>query len=147
MPLADSSQANSQAQNNNANNNVDNQANQGYERDESENFEELPLSVLLKFIKPFSGDRNELNTFITNVNSAFLLAMQRQKPSLFLFVVSQLSTNVINEIDINEIASWTELKNKLKLYYCQTKHIAQTHEELETLKQLPSGSVRNGKQP
>lgn len=103
--------------------------------------ETLPLTVLFKFIKSFSGERTELNTFITNVNSAFSLAQPNQKPSLFLYVVSQLSTNVINEIQISDISSWTELKNKLKLYYSHTKHLAQTHEELETIKQKQNETI------
>ncbi|KAL3288487.1 hypothetical protein HHI36_002929 [Cryptolaemus montrouzieri] len=92
---------------------------------------------------PFTGDRNELHTFITNVNSAFSLAQVNQKPSLFLFVVSQLSTNVINEIDIQDIDSWYSLKTRLKLYYSQTKHVAQAHEELENLKQMSNENISN----
>lgn len=108
--------------------------------DETET-EQLPLTVLFKFIKPFTGIRTELNTFITNVNSAFSLAKPNQKASLFLYIVSQLSTNVIDEIQVNEISSWTELKQKLKLYYSHTKHLAQTHEDLETIKQRPTETI------
>lgn len=81
----------------------------------SDDIEELPLTVLFKFIKPFNSDRTELNTFITNVNSAFSLAKPSQSASLFLYVVSQLSTTVVNEIQIHELSSCTELKTKLKL--------------------------------
>ncbi|KAL3271840.1 hypothetical protein HHI36_022310 [Cryptolaemus montrouzieri] len=111
----------------------------GNESDASENIEILPLSVLFKFIKPFTGDRNELHTFITNHKST----KSNQKPSLFLFVVSQLSTNVINEIDIQDIDSWYSLKTRLKLYYSQTKHVAQAHEELENLKQMSNENISN----
>lgn len=60
---------------------------------------ELPLTVLFKSIKPFNGDRRELNTFIQNTNSAFSLAQPIQKNSLLLYVASQLSTNVANELE------------------------------------------------
>lgn len=69
------------------------------------------------------------------------MAQPHQIPSLFLFVVSQLSTNVINEIDIEDISDWTTLKTKLKTYYSQTKHVAQTHEELETLRQYSNEGI------
>lgn len=103
--------------------------------------EELPLTVLFKFIKPFNGDRSELTTFIQNANSAFTLAVQHQKPPLLLYIVSQLSTSVVNEVELSEVHSWHDLKTKLKLYYSHTKHLAQAHEELETIRQLASESI------
>lgn len=89
--------------------------------------EELPLTVLFQFIKNFNGDRSELTSFIQNVNSAFSLAQQHQKPPLLLYVVSRLSTNVVNELELSGVGSWELLKTKLKLYYSHTKHLAQAH--------------------
>lgn len=108
--------------------------------DESIN-ESIPLTILFKFIRQFSGDRTELNTFIQNANSAFSLASETQKPSLFLYVVSQLSNNVVNEIELSNISSWTELKTILKQFYGQSKHLVQSHEELETIKQFSNESI------
>lgn len=73
-----------------------------------------PLTVLFKFIKPFNGDRSELTTFRQNVNSAFSLAVLHQRPPLLLFVVSQLSTSVVKELELSEVHTWHELKDKLK---------------------------------
>lgn len=109
--------------------------------DSENNFNELPLTVLFKFIRPFNGDRKELNTFIQNTNSAFSLATPVQTNSLFLYVASQLSTSVVNELELNDVASWEQLKAKLKLYYSQTKHVAQAHEELETIRQYQNETV------
>lgn len=97
--------------------------------------EKLPLSLLFKFIKPFNGDRRELTTFIQNCNSAFQLAQPNQNSHLFLYIVAQLSSNVVNEINLNEITSWTILKQKLKSYYSQERDLTQLYEELETIKQ------------
>lgn len=108
---------------------------------ESEECDVLPLSLLFKFIRPFNGNRNELNTFIQNCNSAFQMATPSQTQRLFLYVAAQLSSNVVNEIDMQEIKNWTELKAKLKAYYSQIKDITQLHEELETIKQIHSESV------
>lgn len=101
----------------------------------------LPTALLFKFIKPFSGERSELNTFIQNTNSAFQLASPQQTPTLFLYVVSQLSTEVINELELSDIESWHDLKIVLKQFYGQTKHLVQIHEELETIKQYFSESI------
>lgn len=103
--------------------------------------EELSLTVLFQFIKNFNGDRSELTSFIQNVNSAFSLAQPHQKPPLLLYVVSKLSTNVVNEVELSGVASWETLKTKLKLYYSHTKHLAQAHEELELIKQNPNESI------
>lgn len=103
--------------------------------------EELPLTVLFKFIRSFNGERSELTTFIQNANSAFSLALPHQKPPLLLYIVSQLTTNVVNELELSEVSSWEELKTKLKLYYSHTKHLAQAHEELELIKQQPHESI------
>lgn len=102
---------------------------------------ELPLVVLFKFIKSFNGDRTELNSFIQNCNSAFSLSTEGQKPSLFLYVVSQLSTNVVNELELNNVDSWIVLKHKLKLFYSHSKHLVQLHEELETIRQFPNETI------
>lgn len=102
---------------------------------ESEQSDVLLLSLLFKFIRPFNGDREELNTFIQNCNSAFQMAMPSQTDRLFLYVAAQLSSNVVNEIDLQEISNWTELKKKLKSSYSQIKDVTQLHEELETVKQ------------
>lgn len=108
---------------------------------EEEQNDVLPLSLLFKFIRPFNGDRRELNTFIQNCNSAFQMAMPFQTDRLFLYVAAQLSSNVVNEIDLQEISSWTDLKKKLKTYYSQIKDVTQLHEELETIKQSMNESV------
>lgn len=108
---------------------------------EENNPEYLSLNLLFKFIKPFNGSRSELTTFIQNGNSAFQLARPNQKDHLFLYIVSQLSSEVVNEIELEDVASWTELKTKLKSYYGKIKDLTQLHEELETIRQGPNETV------
>lgn len=64
------------------------------------------------------------------------MAQPDQVSHLFLYVNSQLSSEVINEIDMQEIKNWTELKTKLKTYYNFFKNLAQLYEELETIKKI-----------
>lgn len=40
---------------------------------------ELPITFLVKFIKTFDDNRDELSPFIADCNKAFLLATNRQK--------------------------------------------------------------------
>lgn len=103
--------------------------------------ETLPLAVLFKFIRPFFGDRRELSSFLQNGNSAFSLASEEQKIALLLYVVSQLSTSVVNEVALSEVHTWHEWKTRLRLYYSHTKHLAQAHEELEMIKQHNNKSI------
>lgn len=103
--------------------------------------EHLSLNILFKFIKPFNGSRSELNTFLQNGNSAFQLAQPNQKPHLFLYIVSQLSSDVVNEIELEDVSSWTQLKEKLKTYYGKIMDLTQLHEELETIRQGSNESV------
>lgn len=109
--------------------------------DEIEADEELPLALLFKFIRPFNGERSELNTFIQNCNSAIQLAQPHQTSKLFLYIAAQLSSNVVNEIDLPSIKNWTDLKAQLKKYYSQIKDVTQLHEELETIKQQSHENV------
>lgn len=103
--------------------------------------ETLPLAVLFKFVRPFSGDRRELSSFLQNGNSAFSLASATQQNALLLYVVSQLSTSVVNEVALSEVHTWDELKSRLRLYYSHTKHLAQAHEELEIIKQHSNETI------
>lgn len=125
----------------NCNNNNDNNHNVNPNNNVNERHDSINLSLLFKFIKPFNGNKAELSTFIQNCNSAFTLAQPHQTPHLFLYVVSQLSSNVINELNVNEITEWTELKTQLKRYFGQNKDLTQLHEELETIKQNPQESI------
>lgn len=104
-------------------------------------FNALPLSLLFKFIKPFNGSRNELTAFLQSTNSAFQIAQPNQIAHLFLYVVSQLSSEVVNDIEIEDVSSWTELKNKLKAYYSKVRDLTQLHEELETIRQTSHESI------
>lgn len=101
----------------------------------------MSLSLLFKFIRPFDGSRSEVNTFIQNCNSAFQLAQPNQTRNLFFYVVSQLSSNVANEIELEEVHGWTELKETLSAYYSKVKDLTQLHEELETIRQGPNEIV------
>lgn len=74
----------------------------------------ISLSLLFKFIKPFNGSQIEITLFVQNCNSAFQLAQPSQIRHLVAYVVSQLSSKVVNEIELEDVGNWNQLKTKLK---------------------------------
>ncbi|KAF2887613.1 hypothetical protein ILUMI_18560, partial [Ignelater luminosus] len=69
------------------------------------------------------------------------MAQPNQTSNLFLYIVAQLSSSVLNETNLNRIASGTVLKQNLKYYYSQERDLTQLYEELETSKQSHNKSV------
>ncbi|KAK9885115.1 hypothetical protein WA026_009339 [Henosepilachna vigintioctopunctata] len=47
----------------------------------------------------------------------------------------------VNELELSDVTSWYQLKTLLKQFYGQTKHLVQTHEELETIRQAPHENI------
>lgn len=52
--------------------------------------DEIPLNTILKFIKPFSVDRDKLTAFLRNCDSAILLASSQQEDLILKYILSQL---------------------------------------------------------
>lgn len=49
---------------------------------------EMDLSVLFKFIKPYDGNRETLNSFLVNCDNAIGLASEVQKNIIFKYIIS-----------------------------------------------------------
>lgn len=97
--------------------------------------DELPITFLIKFIKKFDGNREELNSFIADCNRAFDLAVGKQKQILLDYVSTQISGKAKSACVNRSFPEWKDLKNYLKTMYADTKHKAQLLCELTTLKQ------------
>lgn len=96
---------------------------------------ELDLNTLFKFIKPFDGTREKVNSFIINCNNAYDLASEGQKPILFRFILSQLSGKAELASSIKEFKSWDQLKEFLKTQFSERKHYAHLLTDLQESKQ------------
>lgn len=72
------------------------------------NDNEIPISVLIKLIKPFSGDKKYLNSFIRNCQSAHDLASNYQKPIIFTFICAQLNDKAELAILNHDFKGWPE---------------------------------------
>lgn len=101
----------------------------------------LPINFLIKFIRKFDGNREELNSFLADCKRAFDLATDRQKLILLDYVLTQLSGKAKTACVNRSFPEWKDLKDYLKTMYADTKHKAQLLCELTTLKQNADESL------
>lgn len=104
---------------------------------------EIELGILLKFIKPFDGNREKLNPFIYNCQSAFSLANDIQKPILFKYILSQLEGRAESVCSIKEFDSFEQFVEFLKQQFGEQKHYTHLLSELQDSKQQYNESVNN----
>lgn len=103
--------------------------------------QEVPLSVILKFIKPFDGSRNKLNPFLTNCDNAISLASTQQEEIIFKFILSQLEDKAESACSIKDFDTWNSLKEFLKNQFGERKHYAHLLTDLQECKQSNNESV------
>lgn len=101
----------------------------------------VQIGTLFKFIKPFDGTREKLNSFLTNCDNAIALASEAQKSILFKFVLSQLEGKAETACSIKEFDSWDQLSEFLKTQFGERKHYAHLLTDLQECRQLPNEAV------
>lgn len=99
---------------------------------------EIELSTLLKFIKPYDGSREKLNSFLVNCNNAYELASDSQKDTLFKYILCQLEGKAETACSIKEFTNWQQLKEFLKTQFSERKHYAHLLTDLQECKQQPN---------
>lgn len=102
---------------------------------------EVELSTLLKFIKPYNGNKETLNSFLLNCNNAYDMASEIQKPILFKYVLCQLEGKAEIACSIKEFKKWPQLKEFLKTQFGERKHYSHLLADLQETKQSPTESV------
>lgn len=102
---------------------------------------ELDLSILLKFIKPYDGCRETLNSFLVNCNNAYDLASEPQKDILFKYILCQLHGKAQTACSVKEFTNWLQLKEFLKTQFSERKHYAHLLTDLQECKQLTNEPV------
>lgn len=102
---------------------------------------EMDLGVLLKFIKPYDGNRETLNSFLTNCNNAYDLATASQKDILFKYILCQLQGKAETACSIKEFSNWDQLRSFLKTQFSERKHYAHLLMDLQESKQAPNENV------
>lgn len=110
--------------------------------DANENLD-LPIQFLIKFIKPFDGNREKLPSYLSDCNRAFELSKPKQRSVLLDYTITQITGKAKAACVNRTFLSWTELKSYLKTMYQDTKHKAQLLCELTTLRQKSDESLSN----
>lgn len=102
---------------------------------------DVDLNVLLRFVKPFDGSREQLNPFLNNCTNAYNLASDNQRPILFKFILSQLQGRAESACAIKEFANWEQLKQFLTTQFGERKCYAHLLTDLQETKQRAGESV------
>lgn len=104
--------------------------------------DKISLNFLSHMITPFNGDPKELTNFLQNANNAIGLATRAQRPALEMFIFSKISSEVKTKINMCDILTYTELRQKLKAVYSPIESYDYLMEQLETLKQRVQESIK-----
>jgi hypothetical protein len=102
---------------------------------------EIPLNVILKFIKPYDGSREKLNAFINNCSNAISLTSVSQESIVLKYIISQLEGKAELACSIKEFSNWTSLQDFLKAQFGERKHHAHLLSELQDCRQTVTESV------
>lgn len=97
--------------------------------------EEISLNVVLKFIKPYNGDRDKLTAFLRNCDSAISLASSQQEDVVFKYILSQLEGKAETACSIKDFETWPSLKEFLKNQFGERKHYAHLLTDLQDCRQ------------
>lgn len=103
--------------------------------------EEISLNVVLKFIKPFNGDREKLTAFLRNCDSAISLASSHQEDVVFKYILSQLEGKAETACSIKDFETWSSLKEFLKNQFGERKHYAHLLTDLQDCRQSTQETV------
>lgn len=106
-----------------------------------EDMDKLPLTVILKFIKPYDGSRDRLNAFINNCNHAFEIATPTQKNVVLKYILSQLEGKAESACSIKYFDSWEQLKDFLKNQFGERKHHAHLLTDLQECRQVANETI------
>jgi len=107
----------------------------------SEKGDLIPIGILLKFIKPFDGTREKLNSFITNCDNALELANDSQQLILFKYILAQLEGKAEIACSIKEFESWDQLSKFLQTQFGERKHYAHLLTDLQECRQTYNEQV------
>lgn len=110
-------------------------------REETVLLDRIDINTLFKFIKPYDGSRDKLNSFLNNCENAYKLASSTQKSILLNFILSRLEGKAETAASIKDFDSWETLSSFLQSQFGERKHYAHLLSELQDAHQLTGESV------
>ncbi|PSN52276.1 hypothetical protein C0J52_08311 [Blattella germanica] len=101
----------------------------------------VSIEQALKLVPTFDGNKRELLTFISNVDTAFDAVHPDKRDRLFQFVVTKLSGEPRLAIIHRNLDNWEEVKTYLKNAYTERRTLDYHAKELFQAKQARGESV------
>jgi hypothetical protein len=83
--------------------------------------EHISVSEALKLVSPFKGDKREVLTFISNVDTAFEVRDPENSDVLYKFVLTRISGEPRVAISHRNLENWEELRTFLKNTYTEKR--------------------------
>jgi hypothetical protein len=83
--------------------------------------EYISVTEALKLVSPFSGNKKEVLTFISNVDTAFSRVSLENRGRLYQFVLTKISGEPRTAISHRNLESWEELKEFLRNTYIEKR--------------------------
>lgn len=99
------------------------------------------LNIILKFIKPYNGNRETLNAFLNNCQNAIELAGPSQQSIVLKYILSQLEGRAELACSIKIFDKWSSLRDFLKSQFGERKHYLHLLTDLQDCKQGPNENV------
>ena len=81
----------------------------------------ISVSEALKLIPPFKGNKQEVVTFIGNVDTAFAIVDPEQEATLYKFMLTRISSEPRIAINHRNFDNWAELKEFLSNSYIERR--------------------------
>jgi hypothetical protein len=103
--------------------------------------EYVNVSEALRLVTPFSGNRKEVLTFISNVDTAFEVINPEQGNRLYKFVITRISGEPRTAIAHRNLDNWAEVKEFLKNTYIEKRTLDFHATQLFRAKQAKSENV------
>ncbi|KAL0895235.1 hypothetical protein ABMA27_011390 [Loxostege sticticalis] len=107
----------------------------------NQQFSEMELNILCKFINKFDGDREKLCPLLNNCRNAISLASPRQQDILLKYIISQLEGRAESACSIKIFENFQQLETFLKSQFGERKHYAALLSELQGCQQANNESV------
>jgi hypothetical protein len=83
--------------------------------------EYISVTEALKLVSPFNGNKKEILTFVSNVDTAFSCVRPRDENRLYQFILTKISGEPRAAISHRNLEDWDELKEFLKNTYVEKR--------------------------
>jgi hypothetical protein len=103
--------------------------------------EYVSVSEALKLVTPFSGNKKEVLTFISTVDTAFEVINLEHGSRLYTFVLTRISGEPRTAIAHRNLDCWAEVKEFFRNAYIEKRTLDFNATQLFKAKQEKSGSV------